>query len=604
MATRKTGRQAPRPAMEREVASRDVHTPGGLPPQGARSSTHTRVALNMLAALALSLLVAVCYYPATQGGFVWDDSLLMRAKPIQSPSGLWQVWFEPSTIDGNEAHYWPVLYTLFWLEHRLWGFTPAGFHIVNVLLHLGVTLLLWRLLLRLAVPGAWVVAMVFAIHPFHAESVSWVIGRKDPLASLFSLACVLAWLRFAEHGHRGNYAWALVWFVLGMLSKTTVVTLPVSLLIWSWWKQGRVTATDVARVAPLLLVGLGIMIAEMSYAKGRDHSAFDYSMIERMLIAAHALWFYVGKLVWPTGLAVIYPRWDIRVMDPLAWGYVVTAIAAVALLWAFRHRIGRGPLAGALFFAVTLSPTLGFVDYSYMHFSFVADRYQYLAGTGVIAVLVGAAAHGLSRLPGAWQTGTRVTAVALLVALLGPLTWHQAGIYRDEVTFYRHIISLNPKARFAHFMLGLEYNKQGRYEEALATCRIEYQLALQHPYDQTWNGWARVCMGNTTEKLGRLAEAETYYKSVQNFPEAFHRLTKLWMRQERYQEALELHRTFVRKNPWSARLHSGMGVALLKLNRLDEALQSFERALELAPSMEEARTHRDRVRQLLKNRGA
>ena len=154
-------------AVDREVASGDVYTPGGPSPQGAFPSTRTRVALNIPAVLARSLLVAVCYYPATQRGFVWADSLLMRDKPTQSLSGSWQVWFKPSTIDGNEAPYRPVLSTLFWLEHRLWGLTPAGFHIVTVLLHLDVTPLLWHLLLRLARPGAWGVAMVFAIQPRH-----------------------------------------------------------------------------------------------------------------------------------------------------------------------------------------------------------------------------------------------------------------------------------------------------------------------------------------------------------------------------------------------------------------------------------------------------
>jgi len=613
MATRKTGRQvrhgqAPRPAVEREVASRDVYPPGGPPPPGPLPSTRTRVALNMLAALALSLLVAVCYYPATQGGFVWDDSLLMRAKPIQSPSGLWQVWFEPSTIDGNEAHYWPVLYTLFWLEHRLWGFTPAGFHIVNVLLHLGVTLLLWRLLLRLAVPGAWVMAMVFAIHPLHAESVSWVIGRKDPLATLFGLACVLAWLRFVEHGHRVSYAWALVWFVLGMLSKTTVVTLPVSLLIWYWWKQGRVTAADVARVAPLLLVGLGIMIAEMSYAKGRDHSAFDYSMIERMLIAAHALWFYVGKLVWPTGLAVIYPRWDIRVMDPLAWGYVVTAIAAVGLLWAFRHRIGRGPLAGVLFFAVTLSPTLGFVDYSYMHFSFVADRYQYLAGIGVIALLVGTAAWGANQLPVVWRPGVQAMAGGLLV-VLGTLTWHQTGIYRDSITFYRHITSVNPAAAHAQANLGMEYQQHGRYEEAMASCRIAYRLALEHTADKSLNCWAHLCMGGALEGLGQFGEAESYYRRAveirPNWTPAQAYLGRMLVNKvNRSSEGLSIFQTLTTLKPENPDYHAGMGAALANLGRLDEALRSFERVLELAPHREDVRTNRHRILQDMKRKHA
>ncbi len=313
-------RPTPKPtAAGQDVASAGI-TPPGDPPPGVFPSLHKRAFHHTLAALALGLLVAVSFFPATEAGFVWDDVAFTEARPIRELAGIWQIWFEPRTLITNEAHYWPVLYTTFWLEHTLWGLEPAGYHIVNLLLHLMVTLLVWRLMLRLAVPGAWVVAAVFAVHPLHVESAVWVIGRKDLLASLFYLACVLTYFRFVEDGRRGRYVGALVLFVLGLLSKAIAVTLPVSLLIWHWWKRGHVTRTDVARVAPFLLVGLCIVIADWSYYKGRDSTSFDYSLIERVLIAAHALWFYVGKLVWPTGLAVIYPRWDITVSDPLAWG--------------------------------------------------------------------------------------------------------------------------------------------------------------------------------------------------------------------------------------------------------------------------------------------
>ena len=601
----------PKPtASGREGASAGATIPGDQPPTKAlppgrpgrqgHASTRER-AFHTLAALALGLLVAVSFFPATNGGFVWDDVAFTEAWPIKNLSGIWQIWFEPRTLIANEAHYWPVLYTTLWLDHVLWGLDPAGYHTVNVLLHLTVTLLLWRLLLRLAVPGAWVAAAVFAVHPLHVESTAWVIGRKDLLASLFYLACVLTYLRFVADRRRGHYVGAMVLFVLGLLSKAIVVTLPVSLLIWHWWKQGRITRTDVARVVPFLVVGLCIVIADWSYYKGRDDTAFDYSLIQRALIAAHALWFYVGKLVWPTELAVIYPRWDITVSDPLAWGYVLAVIAVAVLLWNFQHRIGRGPLAGALFFVVTLSPTLSFVDYGYMSFSFVADRYQYLAGSGVIAVLVGAAAHGTSRLPGPWRMGVQALTVVPLV-ILGTITWYQAGIYRDNATFYTHVASINPKARLVHLVLGLEHHKQGRYDEALAAYRTEYRLAQeQQPPDQYRMSNAHLGIGSIAEKQGRLEEAEEHYRSGITFPEAFHRLTALLVRQKRHDEALELYQSFVEKNPGSAKLQSGMGEILLKLNQPAKALRRFERALELDPYMEEAKRNRERALKALKN---
>ena len=164
---------------------------------------------DALAFLVLGLLAVVPYLPAMLwGGFVWDDGIISKADPVRDVSGLWRIWFSPSAIE-NEAHYWPLVYTTFWLEHKLWGFDPTGYHIVNVLLHLANTLLLWHLLRRLAVPGAWVVAAVFAVHPLHVDSVAWVIERKDVLSGLFYLSAVLTYMRLVEQSNPRRYAGSL-----------------------------------------------------------------------------------------------------------------------------------------------------------------------------------------------------------------------------------------------------------------------------------------------------------------------------------------------------------------------------------------------------------
>ena len=309
-----------------------------------------------------------------------------------------------------------------------------------------------------------------------------------------------------------------------MLSKSVAVTLPVAFAIYVWWKQGRVTWTDAWRISPFFLLALAIALADWSYYTSAQDFTFDYSLPERVLIAARALWFYAAMLVWPTDLAGIYPLWDVDIGDPLAWGYLIAVVAVAALLWFGRHRLGRGPLAGALFFAVTLSPMLGFVDYLYMQFSFVADRYAYLAGIGVIAVLIGAASHGARRLPSLARIGASGVLVAVL-AVFGKLTWDQAGIYRDEITFFNHIISLNSQARSVHYNLANALIAAGRPEEALAASRIA-----------------------------------------------------------------------VGKRPDYASVHVTRGIALLALDRLDEATESLRRALELDPGHKIARYNMAEIR--------
>ncbi len=621
MAARKTRkktqrRQAPPPLPGREGASGDGGKPGGhsMPSRQPGSSWRERVLREPLAALALCLLVAASYFPALSGGLVWDDAAF-QVRQVSSLAGIWQIWFVPGSLE-HEGHYWPLLYTTFWLEHKLWGFDPLGYHLVNLLLHSAVTLLLWHVLRRLAVPGAWVAVAIFAVHPLHVESVAWIIGRKDMLAALFYLGAVLAYMRFIEDRRWQRYAWLLALFTAGLLCKSMLVTLPAALLIWHWWKHGRVTADDVLRVLPLLLLGLCVTVADWSFYKNREVISFEYSFIERALLAARALAFYVGKLAWPTELAVIYPRWEVGIGDWFAWGCALAAMVVAGLLWHYQRQVGRGPLAGLLFFAVTLSPTLGFVDYGYMQFSFVADRYQYLAGVGVIAAVVAAVAHGLNRLAGAasdsavgmaegaapWNrlagargAGVQVMAVVILAAVLvalGTITWRQAGLYKDNFTFYSHIASHNPQARTVHYNLGREYRRLGRLDEAMDA----FLIAEKKNPDYLS---AYVGIGFTAEDMGRTEEAEaSYEKALQRnprFPDALDHLGALRLKQHRYKEALELFQTLIKVQPGRIKVYVGMGVSLAGLKRHEEAIRSFDRALELDPTMEEARTNRAHV---------
>ena len=457
-----------------------------------------------------------------------------------------------------------------------------GYHVVNILIHFANTVLLWRVLSRLAVPGAWFVAAVFAVHPLHAESVAWIMARKDMLATLFCLASLLLWLRFIESPSRGRYVGALLLFVAAMLSKSVVVVFPATLLILRWWREGRITLGYLLRMAPFFLVGLAIAVGDLLFYQDVQPISLGYSMAERVLIAAHALWFYVGKLLWPVDLAVIYPHWDVNIADPAGWVYVVAAAAVAAALWFFRRRIGRGPLACALFFAVMLSPTLGFIDYGYMRYSFVADRYQYLAGIGVIMFFAAAAAWGAKRLPDLPGKAAKGAALALLV-LLGVATWNQTSVYKDDVTLFRHVISLNPKAYTAHLNLAYALmHSEGASEEALAAARIA--VKKRPLYHSSHN-----VLGAALSGLGRYEEAEAHLRRAielnPRYAPAFLNLGESLRRRSRYKEALEAYLAAARIDPDYPLPYVGMGYVLFGLKRYEEAVSSMKQALSLRPSL-------------------
>ena len=535
---------------------------------------------DALGAAVIVALVGAAYAPALGGGFVWDDVIFSEEPVILSPGGLWSIWFSPGDIR-NEGHYWPIVYTTFWLEHKLWGLAAAPYHALNLVLHAVNALLVWRLARRLDIPGAWLLGAVFAVHPLHVESVAWIIERKDLLSGLFYLTAVLSWIGFAQKPSIGGYVRTLALFVAGMLSKSVVVTLPAALLVWHWWHAGRVTVADARRLLPFFAVGLAIAWADFDFYASRESVDLGYSLAERTLIAARALWFYAGKLVWPTDLAVIYPRWTIDAANPLAWAFVLAAATLAAGLWAARGRIGRGPLAGALYFAVTLAPVLGFIDYGYMQFSFVADRFQYLAGLGILAVLVGTVAEASARWPPVGRATVRVAAV-LALAGLATLTWRQSGVYRDEIALFGHIVSLSPAARDAHLNLGSALLAAGRVEDGIEASRI---AAEQRP--ETAGPLANLGRGLLAQE--RFDEAEAYLRqAIAKEPRhlsSLQNLAEVHRRRSRFERAEAAYRRVLEIDPRYALAHAGLGHMLGQTGRHEEGLEHMERVVSLRPDL-------------------
>jgi tetratricopeptide (TPR) repeat protein len=529
--------------------------------------------------MAASLLVAatlVAYVPAVYGGFVLDDDQMVAENPLlHSLDGLWSIW---SRGVPNE-HYWPITYSAFWLEYQLWGLAPAGYHAVNVLLHAASALLLWRVLERITIRGAWLAAAIFALHPVHVESVAWVIELKDVLVGIAYLAAFLAYVVFTEKQQWRWYALSFAFFAVALLSKLPAVTFPLGVAVWLWWRSGRLVWDDAKRLAPMLGLGAVVGLADVVRVNQVQTYHFGLSPLERILVAARALCFYAGKLAWPADLIPIYPRWTIDSGAPAQWVAPGAVVAALSLAVLAQKRLGRGPLAAAAFFIVTLVPALGFVDHAFMRWSLVADRFQYLASIGPIAlVAVGAArASALSRV----RPLVTQAASAGLLLVLGILTWRQAAIYASPETFYGAVIASNPGSMFAHYNLASALYDTGRVDEAIE----HYEEALRLDPDS-----AEVCnnLANALAQSLRLDEAIQHYQRAlrlrPDFAQTHSNLATILAAKGRTDEAIEHYQQALRLEPDRAKDHYGLGNALAARGRTSEARIHYEEAVRLDPN--------------------
>ena len=214
------------------------------PPPKPRANRDFDRSFWILTAIIVPLTL-FAYQPAWNGGFIWDDDGHITKQTLRSLAGLLRIWIEP----GATQQYYPVVHSAFWLQFQAWNVQPLGYHLVNIFLHAISACLFAAILRRLAIPGWWLAATLFAIHPVQVESVAWITELKNTMSGVFYFAAALMYVRFDERRTRGLYFGALALFVLALLSKSVTATLPAGLLIVIWWKRGRRTSEPRERAA-------------------------------------------------------------------------------------------------------------------------------------------------------------------------------------------------------------------------------------------------------------------------------------------------------------------------------------------------------------------
>jgi tetratricopeptide (TPR) repeat protein len=526
---------------------------------------------DWLFCLLLLAVTIIAYQPVWHAGFIWDDDVLLLNNPlIKLANGWWRVWFARSN------DYVPATSTTFWLEWRLFGANAPGYHLDNVLLHALDAVLLWRVLRRLLIPGAWLAAAIFVLHPVNVESVAWIAERKNTLAMLF-YACTLLWyLRFEDTGHRRWYWLSAGAFVVGIFSKTAVAPIPFVLLGIAWWRRGRIGRKDLCR--SLLFFAIAVAASLLAISIQLEAGAAEVrtdNFLVRLVGAGWSVLFYLYKTLLPLNLIFVYPRWRIDIANVLSYIPLTLLVGGLALCWRCRRTWGKGLLFALGYFIVALLPVLGFVNIYFMRYSLVADHWQYFAIIGPICL-----AAALIR---------KVVLATMLLLTLGVLTWQQCGIYAGQETLWRETIARNPDCWMAHDNLGVCLLARGDTAEAIAS--YHKALEIKPDYERAlYNlGLALFCRGDLDGAIAQYRHALDikldFVVARSNLGVALEQKGELEAAIVQYRKALEIQ-------PGSSEVLVNLGNALSKKGQFDEALEMYRQALEVNPANEDAHLNR------------
>jgi protein O-mannosyl-transferase len=518
---------------------------------------------SFVACLAASFAV---YWPALRGDYIWDDRdiYILNNPLLPKPDGLYRFWFTTDPLD-----YYPLAYTVYWLGVRLWGLNPLGFHLTNVVVHaLASTFLAWTLKgLRFPDRGlagtsalhvsldraaselhgsvAALVGVLFALHPMNVESVAWIAQLKTCLAGMLAFAAAGCFIR----------GWTLVSFVLFALSlssKPIAVAFPVAILVFGWWRDGRIGRSIVLQSLPffaasLLFGAIGVYFQQAN-AIGPTTIRTD-STLTRLLASSWAVWFYAWKSIVPVDFMFVYPRWDVPAWGELAFLPAIALFGLIVCLWWNRGSWGRTPLAILAVYLLMILPSSGLVDVYFWRYTYVGDHYAYQALPLVLASAVGAVWMLLHR----WQSARSSAEPALIGRLLSAAAMAFLAVqslrlskdYTSDVTLWTATLRRNPDAWLAHTNLASKLFEQGEMEKAEKHTEAAYRL--------------RPDLGESHNNKGLLLS-----------------------RKGLHEEAAKCFRAAADRSPYESLMWENLGVELYRLNRDDEALQTLRKSVDVS----------------------
>jgi Flp pilus assembly protein TadD len=623
----------------RDDTSLSQPTRTGLAPAAARdtassppSTEHWRelILLGSILTLAVLWVYSPVLHPVFPPGWLWDDDQLLTANatvqhrmspdPKDPPAHLQtlaKLWFDPEGTD-----YFPLSYTALWAQWPLFGMWPTGYHLVTVLLHLTGCLLLWRLLAVMRVPGAWLAAMIFAVHPACVESVAWVSEVKNTLSLPLFLLAAIHYVKFDELtaaeestplwgdaapvGALRHYLLALGCFLFAMFAKTSVVMMPVALLLYAWWKHGRISVRNIVYAAPFFLISLVLGLITISYQHGRaigQETILVGGADSRIASAGMSILWYMRLIFWPVNLLPIYPRWEVD--PPKAWQFLAWPVIAGVGWWFWQNRAaawppnwGRHALFAFGFFLLMVAPVLGFVTISYMRITWAADHFIYLPMISIVALVAAGLTVWFERAT-AGERPVLLAGVTMLLAALTYLGFGYAGCWVNEDALWTHTLKYNFDAWQAHNRLGAVKFARGDIEGA--HFHFQNSTRLRPDLGETHNNLGTTLSARAqmfAQRGDPVAARREMDAAIEQFAEAVRvtphvpairvNLANGLAAAGRFGEAADKYRELLEKEPDNPALLNNYGVALYREGKKEESLVQFRRALELAPGLKDA----------------
>jgi Flp pilus assembly protein TadD len=548
--------------------------------------TYSRPARWEVLVLKGALIFLAClwiYTPVYHGEWLWDDDYLITANPaMRSVDGLWRLWFAPSTAD-----FLPLTLSFLWIQWQFFGMDPNGYHIVSILLHALGACFLWVLLVRTKIQGAWLAAMLFAIHPLCVESVSWVAEQKNTFSLPFFLLAAFFYVTFDQRESRKYYFLALLAFLAAMLSKSSVVMFPFLILLYAWWQRGVISRRDILRSAPFFLISLALgmvtLLFQLHRAIGNEPiplGGFD----SRLAIAGMGGLFYLTKIFWPFGLLPIYPQWDANPPQPFYFAAWIPLIAAGVLFWMKRKSWGRHALMAFGFYFITILPVLGFVAMSYMRVGWVSDHLTYIPMIGVLVLIASALNHVAIQLRPAARNWIWLGAAAC-GGVLAVQSHNYAAIWANEDVLWLHTLKYNESCWQAHNRYGSREFNRGQHAAALP--HFERATALRPDLAETQNnlGSGLLAAKDTKAAVLRFREALRLSPDILAIQA---NLGRALMLDGQNEEAILIYTDLLKKAPSHAGFRCNLGITLFNAGRIDDAIATFKQVLEIDPHFNEA----------------